>query len=103
MELDRRRAPRAKIALACTLRRRRGSPITGETYDLGPGGMSVCTARPLAADEIVSFDLALDGEPHVDGRARVLRQQSWERYALRFEVLSEPKRDRLRGLVGSPV
>jgi c-di-GMP-binding flagellar brake protein YcgR len=103
MEVERRRLPRARIAVPCTLHRRSGSPIAGRTYDLGPGGMSVSTARPLAADELLSFDLELDGQPHVDGRARVLRQQDWDRYSLRFEVLSESKRARLAGLTGSPV
>jgi c-di-GMP-binding flagellar brake protein YcgR len=103
MEVERRRMPRARIAVSCTLRRRSGSPITGRTYDLGPGGMSVSTVRPLAADELLSFDLELDGEPRVDGHARVLRQQHWDRYSLRFESLSEQKRARLAGLAGSPV
>jgi PilZ domain len=103
MEVERRRSPRARIAVSCTLRRRIGSPIAARTHDLGPGGMSVSTRRPLAADEVVSFDLEIDGVPHLDGRARVLRQQDWDRYALRFESLSDAKRERLLGLAGSPV
>ena len=100
---ERRRTPRARVAVSCTLRRRRGSPINGRTLDLGPGGMSVSTARPLAQDEVVSFDLDLEGEPHVEGQARVLRQQDFSCYALRFEALSEPQRLRLQDLAKSPV
>jgi PilZ domain len=100
---ERRRAPRVRVAVQCTLRRRRGSPITGRTLDLGPGGMSVTTTRPLAEDEFLSFDLDLEGEPHLDGRARVLRQHDYGYYALRFEALSESQRHRLQDLAKSPV
>ena len=95
---ERRRASRARVVVRCTLRRRRGSPIAGRTLDLGPGGMSVSTTRPLAEDELLSFDLDLEGEPRLDGRARVLRQQDFNCYALRFEDLSEPQRHRLQDL-----
>jgi PilZ domain len=70
----------------CTLHRRRGSPIAGRTVDVGPGGMCVATSRPLAPDEVLSFELS----PRISGRARVLRQQGYERYAVRFESLPEP-------------
>jgi PilZ domain len=103
MPSERRRAPRAQIALECTLRREHGSAITGRTLDVGTGGMSVATSRPLAEDELVRFDLALRDETHVDGRARVLRQQTYGVYALRFERLSGPPLDVLRKLVpGTP-
>jgi c-di-GMP-binding flagellar brake protein YcgR len=83
---EQRRAPRVKIELTCTLHRRNGSPISGRTVDIGPGGMCVCTSRPLAADEVLRFEL-----PHgIDGRARVLRQQGHDSYAVRFERLGEP-------------
>jgi PilZ domain len=103
MEVERRRAPRTPMEVACTLRRRIGSPIEARTRDLGPEGMCICSPRPLAVDELLRFDLALDGEPHVDGTVRVLRQQDLELYAVRFVVLSESKRGRLRALAGSPV
>jgi PilZ domain len=91
------------MELPCTLRRRSGSPISARTEDVGPGGMCVVSPRPLAPDEVLSFDLGLDGDPRLDGRARVLRQQGMASYALRFESLSEPKLERLRGLVVSRV
>jgi hypothetical protein len=82
---EQRRSPRVKIEMECTLHRRAGKPITGRTVDLGPGGMCVCTSRPLAADEVLRFEL-----PGIDGRARVLRQQGHDTYAVRFERLAEP-------------
>jgi PilZ domain len=90
---DQRRSPRVEIAMPCTLHRRSGSPIVGHTVDLGPGGMRVCTKRPLAADETLRFEL--EG---IDGRARVLRQQSHDTYAVRFEMLGEPARAELQRL-----
>jgi hypothetical protein len=77
----------------CTLHRRTGSPVEGRTVDLGPGGMRVCTSRPLAPDEELRFEL--EG---IDGRARVLRQQSHDMYAIRFEQLGEPAREQLHRL-----
>jgi hypothetical protein len=103
MSIERRRTPRVQVALPCTLRRRTGSPIPARTEDLGPGGWCVVRPRPLAPDEVLSFDLGLDGEPHLDGRARVLRQQGLTAYAMRFEALSERKLERLRALVVSRV
>jgi hypothetical protein len=83
------RAPRAQIAMSCTLRRRTGSPIPAETVDLGPDGMRVTSSRPLADDETVDFDLP-NLEMRVAGHARVLRQQRPHLYVLRFERLPEP-------------
>jgi len=95
MAADRRRAERTEIAVECTLQRARGGPIRCETVDLGPGGMAVCSDRPLAADELVDFDL-----PAVHGRARVLREQAYHVYALRFEALPEGARAELARMVG---
>ena len=81
--------------MECTLQRRSGSPITAHTVDLGPGGMCVASKRPLSPDEVVNFELS----PQISGRARVLRQQGWERYAVRFESLPEPCRAELDGIV----
>jgi hypothetical protein len=92
-----RRAPRAQIALPCTLRRRTGSPIPAQTLDVGPDGMRVTCSRPLAADETVDFDLP-DLDMRVSGHARVLRQQRPNVYALRFERLPEPMVRRLHAL-----
>jgi hypothetical protein len=98
MRTDRRRTPRAAVALQCTLHRRVGSAIEAETVDIGPGGMCVSCARPLAADEVLRFDLPLPEAAHLDGRARVLRQEGHNRYALRFEHLVEPALETLRAL-----
>ena len=92
---ERRGTSRTDLALACTLRRRTGSEISVRTVNVGPGGMCVTTQRPLAIDEVLDFDL-LAGSEHVDGRARVVRQERPDRYALRFEGLGEPTRERLR-------
>jgi PilZ domain-containing protein len=81
--------------MECTLHRRSGSPIAGRTVDLGPGGMCVATKRPLSPDEVLSFELG----PQINGRARVLRQQGYERYAVRFEALPPPARAELDGIV----
>ena len=92
---ERRKSPRAPVEMECTLQRRSGSPITARTVDLGPGGMCVATKRPLSPDEVLSFQLG----PQINGRARVLRQQGWERYAVRFESLPDPARAELDGIV----
>jgi hypothetical protein len=87
---DRRREERVELAMECMLRRRAGSPISCETVDVGTGGMSVCSERPLATDELLAFDLGSERELH--GRARVLRQQGHQVYALRFEGLPDDAR-----------
>ena len=95
---DRRASPRVELTVECTLRRRTGSAITAQTRDLGPGGMSVKSTRPLAADEVLEFDLPLPPGDTVGGRARVLREQAYRVYALRFEALAEPDRSRIAGV-----
>jgi c-di-GMP-binding flagellar brake protein YcgR len=94
--IERRGTSRAELALDCVLRRRTGSEISVRTVDVGPGGMCVTTQRPLAIDEVLDFDLPLAGSEHVDGRARVVRQERHDRYALRFEGLRPPARERLQ-------
>ena len=89
------------IALSCTLSRRTGSVISCETVDLGPGGMCVHSARPLAPDEVLSFELPAPGAP-VCGQARVLRQQSARVYAIRFERLAADARGELERLAAQP-
>ncbi len=85
---QRRRHPRAQVRIDCVLTRRKGSPVTCHTIDVGPGGMCVCTDRPLGVDEVLHFDLPVRGN-HVDGDARVLREQGPNVYALRFETMRE--------------
>jgi hypothetical protein len=92
---DKRRSPRVPLEMDCTLHRRSGSPISGRTVDVGPGGMCVATSRPLSTDEVLEFELP----PRINGRARVLRQQGYDSYAVRFETLPEPAREALSALV----
>jgi hypothetical protein len=91
---ERRRAPREMKVFPCTLRRAKGRAIHCETIDVGPGGMAVASDRPLATDEVVVFDL-----PAVRGEARVLREQAYHVYALRFETLHAEARAGLERLV----
>ena len=97
---ERRQAPRARLALACTLRTSASSPIWAETIDVGEGGMSVRATRPLRADETVDFDL---GEADVHGRARVLRRRSPRVYGLSFESVDGTGRERLKNLLHTGV
>ena len=91
------RAPRAQIALSCTLRRQIGSPIPTQTVDVGPRGMRIRSPRPLMADETIGFDLpGLD--MRLSGRARVICEERPHVYALRFERLPEPMVRRLHAL-----
>jgi hypothetical protein len=95
---ERRASQRVELSVECTLRRRSGSAITAQTRELGPGGMSIKSTRPLATDEVLQFDLPLAPGDAVGGRARVLREQAYGVYALRFEALGEPARSRLAGV-----
>jgi len=91
------RSPRAEVHLPCTLRRRTGSPIPAQTLQLGPRGMRVRSQRPLCPDETVDFDLP-DLGIRVNGRARVMRAERPNVYALSFEGLPEPMVRRLHAL-----
>jgi hypothetical protein len=84
-----------EIELECTLTRSKGTPIDAVTVDLGPGGMCVRCKRPLAEDELVEF--AIPGR-RFDGRARVLREQRYHVYALRFEEIAPTVREELSSL-----
>ena len=64
--------------------------IEARTLDLGPGGMRVHTNRPLGVDETLEFELPERGR--INGRARVLREQGYRIYALRFEKLGDEAR-----------
>jgi len=94
MTSERRQTPRESVVFPCTLRRQKGRAIHCETIDLGEGGMAVASDRPLAPDELVVFDL-----PAVRGRARVLREQAYHVYALRFEAMQAEARAALMRLV----
>jgi hypothetical protein len=91
------RAPKARITMGCTLRRSFGSPICAETLEIGPRGMQLRSARPMSLDETVDFELP-DLGMRVGGRARVLRVERANVYALRFERLPEPMVRRLHAL-----
>ena len=95
---ERRDSPRVELECGCTLSRRFGSPVQGRTVDVGPGGMRVATQRPLSTDEVLEFELPTG--PGVRGRARVLREQTYGVYALRFERLSDEARAALAQLAG---
>jgi hypothetical protein len=86
MALEQRHGPRARLDCPLTLLRRGGGPVDGHTEDVGPDGARIVVDRPLSIDEELNFDLII-GDAHVNGRARVLRQQASNRYALRFEYL----------------
>ena len=87
---ERRRSWRTETSLECTLHRRTGKTIEGRTVDIGPGGMRVHTSRPLSIDELLEFELPERGR--VNGRVRVLREQGYRIYALRFEKLGDEAR-----------
>jgi PilZ domain len=99
--VDRRGSPRAALKLECTLHRRTGSPISAWTVEVGPGGMSVASGRPLAPDEVLVFDLPPEGATPLSGHARVLRQQGHDVYALRFEHLQAHVREVLARLAAA--
>jgi hypothetical protein len=88
------------VELPCTLMRGVGSPIVAETIDLGVTGMRLTTARPLALDETVSFDLPVhDAQDHICGHARVVSQERPNVYALRFDRLTQPMTTCLQDVV----
>ena len=90
----RRSQPRTPLRLDCVLTRRKGGPVTCHTIDVGPGGMCVETDRPLGVDEVLHFDLPVEGT-HLEGDARVLREQRPNVYALRFEAVLDGAAQRL--------
>ena len=79
------------MTCSCTLRRRAGSPVAAETLDLGPTGMCVRSPRPLMVDEVVEFELEIGP----GGLARVMRQDSGTKYAMRFEEIGDDARSEL--------
>ena len=95
MEL--RRTPRTTVSCPVTLMRLRGRPVAGRTEDLATGGARVIVDRPLAVDEELRCDLTCPDGNHVECRARVVRQQRPDCYALRFEALDAPSLALLSG------
>jgi hypothetical protein len=88
MAAERRGSARVEVALGCRLSRAAGgSAIAAETVDVGPGGMCVHTDRPLRIDEVLDFLLDPDTSSPVVGQARVMREQTYRVYAMRFERL----------------
>ena len=86
------------MALTCVLSRRTGKVIEARTLDLGPGGMRITANRPLAPDELLEFELP--ERARIRGRARVLREQTYRVYALRFERLDDDARAGIADLAG---
>jgi hypothetical protein len=74
--------------------------IEAKTLDIGPGGMRVHTNRPLGIDELLEFELP--EHAGVTGRARVLREQAYRVYALRFEKLGDDARAAIASLAAVP-
>jgi hypothetical protein len=68
--------------------------------DIGPGGMRLNTNRPLGVDELLEFELP--ERTRIRGRARVLREQGYRVYALRFEKLGDEARAEIALLAGAP-
>ena len=87
---ERRRSWRTEVEVVCHLSRKTGKVIEAKTLDLGPGGMRIHTNRPLAPDELLDFELP--EHARINGRARVLREQGYRIYALRFEKLGDEAR-----------
>ena len=87
----RRRDPRIEVALPLTLARakRHGNPVEARTIDLSAGGARIAADRPLRVDETLDFDLVCDGETHVCGECRVLREHVGHTYAVRFERVDD--------------
>jgi hypothetical protein len=85
--------------VVCTLSRKTGKVVEAKTLDVGPGGMRVHTQRPLAIDELLEFELP--EHARINGRARVLREQAYRVYALRFEKLGEEARAEISTLTGA--
>jgi hypothetical protein len=99
MALERRGSPRVEVALGCRLSRAAGgSSISARTLDVGPGGMRIATDRPLRVDEVLDFLLSPETPSPVVGQARVMREQTYRVYAMRFERLPAGEEHHLRQL-----
>jgi PilZ domain len=96
---ERRRSWRTDVTFECVLSRKTGKMIEAKTMDIGPGGMRVHTNRPLAVDELLEFELP--ERARINGRARVLREQGYRVYALRFEKLGDEARAEIASLAAA--
>jgi hypothetical protein len=99
----RRASARARLECPVTLSRERGGVIVARTVDLGEGGARIRCDRPLRVDEVLAFDLDLDlpSALHLHGEVRVLREDGWATYALRFERLPVEATAALTHFVGA--
>jgi hypothetical protein len=61
--------------------------------------MRVHTSRPLSVDGVLEFELP--DRARVNGRARVLREQAYRIYALRFEKLGDEARAEIASLAAA--
>ena len=100
MTSERRRTWRSEISLACILSRKTGKMIEARTLDLGPGGMRITRSGRSRPDELLEFELP--ERARVNGRARVLREQGYRIYALRFEKLGDEARAEIAELASPP-
>jgi c-di-GMP-binding flagellar brake protein YcgR len=103
---EQRTGPRASVVLDVMLARKAGRPLTARTVDLSAGGARVRSDRPLRIDERLHFNVDLPTQRHLDGTARVLRQDGHDVYALRFEDCAPAILAELRSFVetsGGPV
>jgi len=96
---ERRRSWRTSVTFECILSRKTGKMVDTKTLDIGPGGMRVHTTRPLAVDELLDFELP--ERARINGRARVLREQGYRIYALRFEKLGDEARAEIASLASA--
>ena len=97
---EQRAIPRAGVAVDLQLARKVGRPLRVRTLDLNHAGARVASARPLRVDEELHFDVDLPSRGlHLDGTARVLRQDRHNIYALRFEHLPPATVAELRSFV----
>lgn len=98
--LDQRGHERTNVDLELQLARKVGRPFSVRTLDVGFGGARVVSERPLRVDEELRFDCDLPtGTCHLDGMARVLRQDRHNVYALRFEHVAPELMFELRAFV----
>jgi hypothetical protein len=97
---EQRASPRVPVALEVSLGRKVGNDVHAATCDLSTSGACITCARPLRVDEEVRFDLELPSGDHLGGKARILRQQRHDTYALRFEHLSPATHAALGAFVG---
>ena len=96
---EQRANPRVPVALDVHLGRKVGNEVHARTCDLSITGACITCRRPLRVDEEVRFDLALPRGGHLGGKARVLRQERHDTYALRFEHITATSRGTLDAFV----